>query len=225
MIATPTISNNGNKMIKKLLKLIIPPIFIRALNAFRKLQNDETLFDGNDEAFKIKVAACSVYGEYGCGQSTKWVLFNSSALVYSVDSSQEWVGAVTASAGSTLRLKIKWVDMGQIGDWGLPLGYEKRDNFADYTDWIWRQDHQPDLILVDGRFRVACFFTSLLRAKSGASIIFDDYTDRPQYHLVEEIVGKPEVSGRQAIFTVPSLTDDQRRAAETLLNNFRYVMD
>ena len=53
----------------------------------------------------------------------------------------------------------------------------------------------PDLVLVDGRFRAACFLASLLFARPGAVILFDDYVDRPFYHTVEAF-GTPALHGR-----------------------------
>jgi hypothetical protein len=105
------------------------------------------------------------------------------------------------------------------------LGYEKRRDFHEYIDWIWHQEQRPDCVLIDGRFRVACFLTSLLNADVGTSIIFDDYNDRRHYHVVEEVVPKIKESGRQAIFVTHDLSMEQRRIAEDLLNQFRYVLD
>jgi hypothetical protein len=45
----------------------------------------------------------------------------------------------------------------------------------------------PELILIDGRFRVGSFLTSYQRAIPGTIILFDDYYSRPEYHFVEKI--------------------------------------
>ena len=41
--------------------------------------------------------------------------------------------------------------------------------------------------------------------------MFDDYGTRPNYHVVERVLGKPEMAGRTAIFQIgtrPVLKDE-----------------
>ena len=59
------------------------------------------------------------------------------------------------------RLIINYIDLGKVGGWGRPINYDKINNFAKYTDFIWKQSEKPKLVLIDGRFRVCCFLTSL----------------------------------------------------------------
>src|SRR5699024_4064786 len=105
--------------------------------------------------------------------------------------------------------------------------YTKMDNFDSYFNWIWKQKEKPDVVLIDGRFRVACFLTSVLYANPNTKIIFDDYTDRTYYHIVETVLPKKDLNfnTRQALFIVPHLTNEQRATALSLLDNFKFVMD
>jgi hypothetical protein len=61
-------------------------------------------------------------------------------------------------------------------------------------------NQQPDLILIDGRFHIACFLASILLAKPGTIILFDDYFDRPNYHVVEKYIKPSAKAGRMAEF-------------------------
>jgi hypothetical protein len=61
---------------------------------------------------------------------------------------------------------------------------------------------KPDLILVDGRFRVACFLYSLLCAETNTTILFDDYTERPEYFIVEKFCKLDHTVGRMGFFKV-----------------------
>jgi hypothetical protein len=70
---------------------------------------------------------------------------------------------------------------------------------------------------------VCCFFTSLLQATPGTIVVFDDYINRPHYHIVEELLVPFEWCGRQAIFSVPPDLDRQRALA--LADRFLYVTD
>ena len=62
-----------------------------------------------------------------------------------------------------------------------------------------------------------------MNAKEGSVIIFDDYMNRPHYHVVEEVLEVYENCGRQAVFKVPKVFNKQ--LAEELLKKFIYVMD
>jgi hypothetical protein len=65
--------------------------------------------------------------------------------------------------------------------------------------------------------------TALLHAKPGAVIIFDDYTRRPFYHVVEEVLRPVKIDERQARFIRPNRVDET--AIAEMLKKFEYVMD
>ena len=87
------------------------------------------------------------------------------------------------------------------------LFLSRLNNFIDYVSGVWNFKSQADVILIDGRFRVACFLYSLIHSKKDSIIIFDDYFDRPWYHIVEEVVCLNDKCGRQAFFKVPKVYD------------------
>ena len=212
-------------MLVKILKALLPPIFaitIRKILFF----SDNNLFNGDDYLFKNEVKKVNVYGEYGCGKSTKWVLNNTSAYVIAVDTSGEWVDAVRRDNQSNNdRLNIYHSNLGQVGEWGRPLSYEKKDDFPNYTDYIWKQNKTPKLVLIDGRFRVCCFLTCLKFAEEGTKIIFDDYTNRPQYNFVEKYVSRVKECGRQCLFVVPLKSEIDKDELDKDIASFRNVMD
>ena len=188
--------------------------------------NPERLFDGADALFKSLVGSASVYGEYGCGKSSQWALKNSSAQVLSVDTSLDWIEKVRSQTMEYAhRLQIKHVDLGEMGAWGWPLRYRYRDRFWEYTDFLWQQTKLPDVVLVDGRFRVCCFLTSLKYARPGTKILFDDYINRPHYHIVESYVPRVEVWGRQCLFVAPPADSLDMQALDREIANFRHVLD
>lgn len=183
----------------------------------------QQLFRGDDSLFIESVAACTVYGEYGCGASTIWCANHSAVPIIAVDTSADWISRVRAAAERKTRLEIVHVDLGELGEWGRPVSYRRRADFAAYIEAPWTFALKPDLILVDGRFRVACFLQSLLNAAAGAVILFDDYTERPNYHLVEEFVARAQTCGTMAKFVVPDALDRDAIARE--IKAFTNVMD
>jgi hypothetical protein len=110
-------------------------------------------------------------------------------------------------------VKIITPQIGPTGMWGYPI--IKRPEFL--AQALWRryvmtpfsEPAFPDLVLVDGRFRVACAQATALEAKrrgAKATLLIDDYAGRPRYHSIEQFLGKPEMVGRLALFQVGNQT-------------------
>ena len=69
------------------------------------------LFDGDDSLFKDVLKTSKIFGEYGCGSSTEWVLKNTNADIVSVDSSKVWVDKISSgNAAYKKRLKLKYME-------------------------------------------------------------------------------------------------------------------
>ena len=188
----------------------------------KKLKDEKYLFDGDDFLFKTYLKKCNIYFEYGVGDSTIWALKNTKSRIISVDTDKKWIDKIDTYKNKK-RIDINWINLGEIENWGRPKNYRYRKHFIDYISNVWTYNLKADVILIDGRFRVACFLYSLINAKEGSIIIFDDYTDRAHYHVVEEVIEVYENCGRQAIFKAPKVLNKQ--LAEELLNNFTYVFD
>ena len=82
---------------------------------------------------------------------------------------------------------------------------------------------QPDLVLVDGRFRVACFLYSLLHMKAGGVILWDDYTNRPEYHSVERFLKPVAYHDEMAVFQITG-QEDLPGAVDALFSGL-FVLD
>ncbi|MDB4117198.1 hypothetical protein N9582_02885 [Amylibacter sp.] len=193
-----------------------------------KLQNeiDATfLFDGDDGLFKDLIKSADVYFEYGCGKSTEYVFRHTSASIFAVDTSNDWVNKLSGlkSEGSAERLNLNWIDVGEIGNWGYPTTFRLRQNFKAYAELLWLNKKKPDLVLIDGRFRVFCFLTSIKLAPIGTKILFDDYTDRPFYHVVEEFSKKLDTCGRQALFEVDLIS--KQKVTDEIIFSFQNVIN
>ncbi len=198
---------------------------LKLIAAGRRLMAPKgSLFDGDDSLFKKVAGGAKSYAEYGCGASTIWMAENSTAKMLAVDTSGDWVKKMHDTVG-TDRADIRWIDCGPLRKWGVPLGYERRENFKTYAEAPWADGRSNDVVLVDGRFRVSCFLASLAHAETGTKIFFDDYTDRPHYHIVEELVPRQEVCGRQCLFEVPDKSKMDLEKVNFLRDRFEYVMD
>ncbi|WP_197038228.1 tetratricopeptide repeat protein [Billgrantia saliphila] len=127
------------------------------------------------------------YFEFGSGGSTVWAV-KMGLTAYGVESDANWVSALKSSLGE--RCQIEVVDIGPTREWGYPVSLEAAGKFQDYSRAILAHDSPFDLILVDGRFRVACVITAIQHLLSHhvdpneTRIFIHDFWDRPVYHVV-----------------------------------------
>lgn len=215
------------KNIKKIIKLFIPEIILiikrKLLNRPNKV---EKLFGGYSQLFRKNLTSKSIYGEYGCGQSTFFVLENFDIPVYSVDSSEHWINIIKKKCKND-NLNINYINIGKVNDesWGRPNDYSMRDNFIDYANDIWNHKLKPNVVLIDGRLRVFCFLVSLKKCDPGTKIIFDDYMNRKNYHIVEELIKPTSNDGRQCLFEVNDKNLIDMKKLDFFINKFNYVLD
>lgn len=149
--------------------------------------------------------AAQVILEYGSGGSTCLAAEMLGKTVYSVESDKAWCAGLEQwfaenPPQSTVHLHL--ADIGPTGKWGKPAGEKHWRRFARYPYSVWeRADFvHPDVVLVDGRFRAACFLATLFSITRPITLLFDDYAERLAYHDVE-IFGPPvAMHGRLARF-------------------------
>ena len=213
--------------VKKIIKLFIPEIIlIIKRKLLKRPKKAEKLFGGYFQLFKKTLNSQSIYGEYGCGLSTFYVLENFDIPVYSVDSSERWINKIKKNTKSD-NLKINHVNIGKVNDenWGMPDDYSMRDNFIEYANDIWKQKLKPNVVLIDGRLRVLCILVSLKNCNPGTKIIFDDYVGRKHYHIVEELIKPTFNDGRQSLFEVKDKNIVDLKKLDFLINKFNYILD
>lgn len=215
--------------IKNIFRLLTPPIIWSGLSRIKNGQqrNSDDLFDNQSHTFKSQLKSANGYFEYGVGKSTIWALKNSCASIYGVDSSAEWITRVLNESGNNVRLNLRHIDLGPLSDWGRPTTLEKIQDFKNYTASYWKEIsvNDIDLVLIDGRFRISCFYATLANAKPGCVVVFDDYRDRPLYSVVENDLKPLRFEGRQAIFKVPEVLESRRNEFADKARFFELVFD
>jgi len=157
-----------------------------------------------------RLARSRCFLEFGSGGSTVLAAQSGVRDIYSVDTDIAFLKRVSAyvlSSYPDCALHAFPIDLGPTKRWGYPLTKEYAAQWPEYFTKPWdtltRVGRKPDLILVDGRFRTACFLASLLSAAPGTTIIFDDYTPRRHYHIVETVIRPVRSIGRLGVFKVP----------------------
>ena len=131
--------------------------------------------------------------EYGSGGSTVLASEMQGKTVYTVESDRDWAERLErfldTSPHTRSRPEILHADIGPTGAWGRPKGNRAFRKFPSYAFGFWcREDREePDTVLIDGRFRVACFLATALMIVRPTTVLWDDYEDRQRYHWIERI--------------------------------------
>lgn len=145
--------------------------------------------------------------EYGCGGSTVMASEIAETVVWSVESDQNFMNGVKTyldQADTKAEVHLHHADVGPTGKWGAPKDAKAWRRWHHYPLGVWDLVGftQPDVVLIDGRFRAACFLATAFRTQAPVDVYWDDYTDRPKYHEVERFGPPVEVVGRMARFEV-----------------------
>jgi hypothetical protein len=129
------------------------------------------------------------YLEFGSGESTIYASKSTNLkTINSVESSINYINEnlinnpVIASALSSNKLCFHIVDIGETVTWGYPKDKTKKHLWPNYALSVFSQSKNYDLVLVDGRFRVACILNYLLNTPKSSTLIIHDFWNRSEYH-------------------------------------------
>lgn len=153
--------------------------------------------------------------EFGAGGSTYFGVTETSARICAVESDPEWLGKMRShtaieAAEISGNLRLIHVEIGPIGKWGRPKDESQRSNWPRYAEAPWQTEPDPDLVFVDGRFRLACLLTAVLRTRPGTIIMAHDFWNRPNYHGALPFLGWLESVETLGIFRRPRFIDPWR---------------
>jgi len=153
--------------------------------------------------FQECLARASEYLEYGAGGSTVEAARQNKKFT-TVESDKSFLEAVRSKIGAEKGSLIH-VNIGKTEQWGAPAFKRwtplRRLRWGRYASAPWKNNIQPDLILIDGRFRVHSTLYCLSQLKGrGFKLLFDDYAGRPFYREVEQFAELQLLKGRMAVF-------------------------
>lgn len=183
--------------------------------------------------FEMRLREATTYLEYGSGGSTVLAVELGKRVV-SVDSDRMFLGKVREAlrrhTGQASQVSLLYANIGFTREWGQPVftspTRERLARWMRYSEMPWIASKQtgqlPELVLVDGRFRVACALRSFqhLAQKPDALIIVDDYVGRDWYSEIGRFGELVERIGRMAAFR-PKVADPE----EVEISIQRHVQD
>lgn len=188
---------------------------------------DIPYFDSDDAIawFIDMLKGSTRYLEYGTGGST-YVAARLGVDFIAVDSDLYFLRSVRKKIqkdgfARPVGQTYHHADIGLTGFWGYPLRHwnasaARLERFRRYSDpppECFEGGLLPDLVLVDGRFRVACVLKALrmLQNSRGWAIVVDDYVGRPQYHVIADYAEiDRHVAGRIAVLKAIKATSQEQ---------------
>lgn len=133
----------------------------------------------------------NVYFEYGSGGSTYQASIRKNIkTIYTVESDITWQEKLKKTIiNPDIDLNYIYNEMDtKPNTWGNPginsTNIQKINYSNQITKLSKKQQDSIDLVLIDGRFRVACCLKCYDIIRYNSYIAFDDFLNRPQYHIV-----------------------------------------
>lgn len=138
-----------------------------------------------------------LYLEFGSGGTTLKAARRPHLQCFSVEADKQWIERLMESveiqaAVDEGRLDLFHADIGPVGVWSLPVDKTADLPWENYSISVWeRLPSAPDLVLVDGRFRLACCIMAFLACPPGTKVLLHDFgssdRNRANYALVTEL--------------------------------------
>ena len=159
------------------------------------------------------------YFEFGSGGSTYQASIRENIQrIISIESDSEWHAKLMSLIKNPV-VQLVYCDIKTIPNtWGHPGAGSTIDDWRKYSGAIQKYgDKTVDLILIDGRFRVACCLKCFDIISDSCLIAFDDFLDRKPYHIVlnfYDIIEKTK-DERMAILRKKSVASPSRELIET----------
>lgn len=157
------------------------------------------------------------YLEFGSGYSTYLACTCSSIeTVVSVETWEQWIVKLRAyyseieQAESSGKLHFQLVNIGPVKAWGYPEDQSYKHLWPEYSQAPSFDDRQYDLVLLDGRFRVACALKGILSLSEDCTLLMHDYPSRPEYGIVEDFWLQTECVDSLSAFRKKETIDKDR---------------
>lgn len=151
---------------------MIPDLDINDMNMFYKYLNN-----------------INVYFEFGSGGSTYQASIRDNIKkIYTVESDITWLNKLKQNIKNN-NIIYFFNDMdtkiNNLGYPGVNSTIQQKINYSNHiVNLNYKEQQEIDLVFIDGRFRVACCLKCYDIIRDNTFIIFDDFINRPYYHII-----------------------------------------
>ena len=153
------------------------------------------MFDEDLKGFLQFMKPENIYFEFGSGGSTNIASYYK-LKTYSVESNVHWHEKLKNSG---INAEYITVDLKVNNNIGRPGPGTTVEDYKKYIQ-AYKSEYNADIILIDGRFRVACALDIFSKIRKDTIVLFHDYTPRKQYHIIENYYIKVKTWNELALF-------------------------
>lgn len=169
----------------------------------------------------------SNYLEFGSGLSTIYASqLDNLKTVTTVESSIDYVqnNLLTdeniKKAVREGKLNFNVVSIGETKEWGYPIDTSCKHLWPNYSLSVFNSGKEYDLVLIDGRFRVACALASLITTPDTTLLCVHDFWNRPVYHIILKYLNIEDEVETLGVFS--KKRDIDRDEVQMLIKNYMF---
>lgn len=145
-------------------------------------------------AFSFFMKRDNIYFEFGSGGSTNIASYYQ-LKTYSVESDIKWHEKLKKSGiiANYITINLNTSSFGYPGN---------ETNIKEWKKYIqsYKKEYNADIILIDGRFRVACALDIFTKIRNDTLVFIHDYEPRMEYHIIEKYYIKIKSWNSLALF-------------------------
>lgn len=166
------------------------------------------------DLLQIKMYECTNYLEFGSGNST--ILASQTTDIEKITVVESdfmfWKELVSSNPTIADSIKLKRlnpliVNIGPTQKWGYPADDSCQSKWPLYASRAFKKNSSYDLILIDGRFRVACTLQACLHVSPKTKILIHDFFNRPYYFTVLPFLVLEERVDTMGLFRIKKNND------------------
>jgi hypothetical protein len=136
--------------------------------------------------FEEKLKTAKSYLEFGSGGSTLLASKYVKGQIISIESDTEWFNKLSKQFEGNSNIKLQLVDLlCKPMTWGHPSANCPESRKREYSQMVKNFDlSDVNLVLIDGRFRVACALHIHSLISNDTDVLFDDFEDRLEHYSI-----------------------------------------
>ena len=159
------------------------------------------------------------YFEIGTGGSTFTAVKQGVLVMGAVESDRDWHNLMKRVIPTECGANLQLVDFYTKNCLGYPA---KNTTYEDWKKYFrsYNPEYKADMIMIDGRFRVACALNILPYITNETAVFIHDFFDRPRYHVVLQfynIVNKGDV--------LVELRKNGKMPSKELIDKYEHIAD
>ena len=163
----------------------------KKINLSNKLIEYKLIFKNNDiKLFNKYINNSKYYLEFGSGSSTYHASLKTNLKkIIAVENDIHWFNRVNDFMKNNKKFINLYIDIKtNHNTWGYPINDSDKTNWASYSNIVNLLNpnllEQLDLILIDGRFRVASILKLYNYINDNCIILFNNFFDRTEYSII-----------------------------------------